>query len=106
MISSLPRDALSASRDMPVTRALSLAVVLGLLGSSPYAVVVRGQSLFHKLTGLEILTVLALIAVLWLILWPIFAAEPWPERPPRPIAEMTRRSWPSGPVTIRPSCAG
>jgi hypothetical protein len=84
---------------MPVTRALSLAVVLALLGSSLYAVVVRGQSLFHKLTGPEILTVLALIAVLWLIFWPIFAAaarhraavaaEPEPEQPPRPIAEMT-----------------
>jgi hypothetical protein len=83
----------------PVTRALSLAFVLGLLGSGFYAVVIRGESLFHKLTGPEILTVLALIAVLWLMLWPIFAAvarhraavaaEPPPEHPPRPIAEMT-----------------
>ena len=85
--------------DKPVTRALSLAFVLGLLGSSFYAVVIRGQSLFHKLTVPQILGVLAVIAVLWLILWPIFAAaarhraalaaEPKPEQPPRPIAQMT-----------------
>jgi hypothetical protein len=82
-----------------VTRALALAAVLGLLGRSLYAVVIQGQSLFHDLTVPEILSVLALIAVLWLILWPVFAAvarhraavaaEPWPEHPPRPIAEMT-----------------
>jgi hypothetical protein len=53
--------------------ALRLAFVLGLLGSAGYAIFVRGQGLFHRLTLREALTVIGVIAVLWLIFWPLFA---------------------------------
>lgn len=55
--------------------ALYLAFPLGVLGTAGYAVLVRGENIFEDLTLQENLTVLGVVAVLWLIFWVLVAAS-------------------------------
>ncbi len=54
--------------------ALYLAIPLGTIGTGGYALLVRGESLFHKLTLRENLTVAGVVFVVWLVSWPLIAA--------------------------------
>jgi hypothetical protein len=66
-----------ASRRLRRPAALSafyLGFVLGVFGCSGYAVLIRGDDIFRRLTLREDLTVVGVIVVLWLLFWPLFAA--------------------------------
>lgn len=52
--------------------ALYLAFPLGIFGTVGYALL-RGENLFEDLTLRENLTVLGVIAALWLIFWPLIS---------------------------------
>ncbi|MGC1209804.1 MAG: hypothetical protein WA890_00840 [Micromonospora sp.] len=67
-----------AYRRRPKPAALSafyLALVLGMSGYAGYVLVIRGKDLLQRWTLREHLTMVAVIGVLWLLFWPLFAAS-------------------------------
>ena len=68
------RRAAETPRRPAALSALYLAIPLGTIGTGGYALLVRGESLFHKLTLRENLTVAGVVFVVWLVSWPLIAA--------------------------------
>ncbi|HEY3009432.1 MAG TPA: hypothetical protein VGJ63_15400 [Micromonosporaceae bacterium] len=55
--------------------AFYLAFPLGALGTSGYAVLVRGDGIFDRLTLRQNLTVVGVVVLLWLVFWALIAAS-------------------------------
>lgn len=68
MASSRPRRPAALS-------ALYLAFPLGTLGTAGYFVLVRGENILNRLTLRQNLTVVGVVAALWLIFWALIVAS-------------------------------
>jgi hypothetical protein len=55
--------------------ALYLAFPLGVLGTAGYFVLVRGETFLNRLTLRQDLTIVGVVAALWLLFWALIVAS-------------------------------